>query len=105
MNMGILTTPAGGPASLSVHGGICVYRVTLRRLHWVGEIDTSILMTLVGGPSGEGKGVFSWRCRRVYLPGQPLREVGAPAYRGGADGTVVEAGLRAVVLVKLMAAE
>jgi len=49
MNMGILTTPAGGPASLSVHGGICVYRVTLRRLHWVGEIDASILMTLVGG--------------------------------------------------------
>ena len=38
----------------SAHSGICVYRMTLHRLHRVGEIDASIPMTLVGG-HGEGQ--------------------------------------------------
>ena len=32
-----------------------MYRMTLRRLHRVGEIDASIPMTLVGGHIGAGK--------------------------------------------------
>ena len=49
MNMGILTTPAGGPAGFPMHGNTCMYRTTLYGLRWVGRIDTSIAETLVGG--------------------------------------------------------